>query len=142
MTQQPGQSYGHATNLFVTRKASGDSIVVGGIAQDSSRWARVLSQRAAQMLWFNLTQLLYPDQSDKVNALITTAPLRGADLPTITTHTTVDKTDDGSYEVTGWIGSYTWRLTLDEAEAFRFWKALDGALSPHGMPGKSNLPHS
>lgn len=141
MAQQPGQTYGHARNLFVTRKASGDSIVVGGVAEDSTRWTRVLSQRAAQMLWFNLTQLLYPERSDKVNALITTAPLRSADLPTITTHTTVDKGDDGAYEVTGWIGSHTWGLTLDEGEAHRFWSALDGALSPQNLQSKPNPPH-
>ncbi|MBI5669742.1 MAG: hypothetical protein HZC41_17225 [Chloroflexi bacterium] len=140
MAQRPGQSYGQAKNLFVSRKASGDSIVVGGMAEDSSRWTRVLSQRAAQMLWFNLTQLLYPERSDKVNALITTAPLRSADLPTITTHTTVDKSDDGNYEVTGWIGSYTWGLTLDKAEAERLWSALDGALAPQSLQNKPNPP--
>lgn len=140
MVQQPGQSYGHARNLFVSRKASGDSIVVGGFAENSSRWTRVLSQRAAQMLLLHLTQLLFPDQSEMVVASISTAPLRGADLPTITTHTAVDKSSDGAYEITGWIGGQTWGLLLDEDEAQSFWKALDGALSPQGLTGRSRPP--
>jgi hypothetical protein len=140
MAQQPGQSYGYVKNLFVMRKASGDSIVVGGFAENSSRWTRVLSQRAAQMLLLHLTQLLFPDRSEMVLASISTAPLRGADLPTITTHTAVDKSSDGAYEITGWVGSQTWGLLLDESEAQSFWKALDGALSPQSTLGKPPPP--
>lgn len=140
MAQQPGQSYGYAKDLFVMRKASGDSIVVGGLAENSSRWTRVLSQRAAQMLLLHLTQLLFPDQSEMVIGSISTAPLRGADLPTITTHTSVDKSGDGAFEITGWVGTQTWGMLLDEPEAQSFWKALDGALSPQGSPGKPRPP--
>lgn len=140
MVSEPGHAYGLSKNLFVSRKASGDSIVIGGIAEDASRWTRVLSQRAAQMLWFNLTQLLYPDQSGKVNAMITTAPLRGTDLPTITTHTTVDQLDQNSYEVTGWVGNHNWTLRLEHQEALSFWSALDSALTPASTPPASSQP--
>lgn len=140
MEQQPGQNYGHAKNLFVMRKASGDSIVVGGFAEDSARWTRVLSQRAAQMLLMHLTQLLFPDRSEMMIASISTAPLRGADLPTITTHTAVDKSSDGAYEITGWVGSQTWAMLLDEPEAHRFWTALDGVLSSQGSHGRPHSP--
>lgn len=139
MAQNPGHAYGLSKNLFVFRKA-GDSIILGGVMGDDTRWTRVLSQRAAQMLWFNLTQYLYPDKAETVTALITTAPLRSADLPTITTHTTVDKSGDGVYEISGWVGSQTWSVTLDEAEAQRFWNTLDTTLSPQSLPGRSTPP--
>ncbi|HEX2906417.1 MAG TPA: hypothetical protein VHO69_06120 [Phototrophicaceae bacterium] len=138
MENQPGRAYGLSKNLFVNRKASGDSIVVGGVTEDNARWARVLSQRAAQMLWFNLVQLLFPEKAGAVSTLITTAPLRGSDLPTITTHASIDLAEDGSYEVTGWVGSQTWGIKLQTPEARRLLSELDLALGPNRLPGKSN----
>lgn len=140
MSSQPKSSYGLSNNLFVSRKAGGESIVIGGIAENAARWTRVLTQRAAQMLWFNLTQLLFPDKSDMVTAMVMTAPLRSSDLPTITTHVTVDQAKNGNFEVTGWIGSQTWMLALDAIEARRFWTALDIALYPVGWQGQSSHP--
>lgn len=140
MAQQPSQSYGHAKSLFVMRKASGDSIVVGGFDENAARWTRILSQRAAQMLLLHLTQLLFPDQSEMVIASISTAPLRGADLPTITTHMAVDRSSDGAYEITGWVGSQTWGLLLDEPEARSFWKELDSVLASQSAHGKPHPP--
>src|SRR5690349_17177325 len=102
MSQEMKQSYGLSNNLFVSRKASGDSIVMGGIAEDTTRWTRVLSQRAAQMLWFHLAKLLYPDKSEMITALIATAPLRDSTRPTITTHMTVDQDAHGGYEIAGY----------------------------------------
>ncbi|GIL12300.1 MAG: hypothetical protein BroJett038_10200 [Chloroflexota bacterium] len=130
MVSQPSHTYGLSKNLFVSRKASGDSIVVGGTGEDNTRWTRVLSYRAAQMLWFNLAELLYPEKSKRIGGLITTAPLRGADLPTITTHTAVDKTEDSNFEVTGWAGSQSWVIKLDADEVRRLWSALDAVLTP------------
>ena len=101
MADTPKQQYGLSTNLFVSRKRGGESLVVGGVGEDESRWTRVLSQRAAQMLWYHLTQLLFPEKSDMVTALVSTAPLRSDSLPTITTHMTVDMRDDGGYDIAG-----------------------------------------
>lgn len=131
-------AYGHATNLFVSRKASGESLVVGGVAEDASRWTRVLSQRAAQMLWFQLTRHLFPEKSDMVTALVTTAPLRSEAMPTITTHITVDTLDDGGVEIAGWIGDNMWWVRLSDYEARRFWTALDIALYPVGWQGMNS----
>jgi hypothetical protein len=136
MASEPSHAYGLATNLFVSRKASSDSIIVGGVAEDASRFARVLSQRAAQMLWFYLTRHLFPDKSDMVTALVSTAPLRGTNLPTITTHVVVDKLEDGGFEVLGWAGEQSWGWQMNEYEAHRFWTSLDIALYPVGWQGK------
>lgn len=140
MTDRPAHSYGLSTNLFVSRKASSDSVVIGGVAEDSSRWTRVLSQRAAQMLWFHLTQLLFPEKSDMVTGQVMTAPLRSADLPTITTHINVDRIETGGYEIEGVAGSQSWQLRLDDREAQRFWTALDIALYPVGWQGSGSRP--
>lgn len=135
MFDTPKRGYGFSTELFVSRKASSDSIVVGGTAEDTSRWTRVLSQRAAQMLWFYLTRFLFPEKSDMVSALVTTAPLRSSDLPTITTHVTVDEIENGGYEVLGWVGEHSWGIKLNDQEARRFWTAMDIALYPAGWQG-------
>lgn len=143
MSQEMKHSYGLSSNLFVSRKASGDSIVMGGTAEDTTRWTRVLSPRAAQMLWFHLARLLYPDKSDMITALIATAPLRDATRPTITTHMTVDLDANGSYEIAGWIDGQSWQTHLDAPEATRFWRALDFALYPVGWQGRDlkAMPH-
>jgi hypothetical protein len=135
MSDEPKLIYGLSTNLFVSRKAGGESLVVGGIAEDSSRWTRVLSARAAQMLWFHLTKLLFPEKSDMVTALITTAPIRSDALRTITTHMSVDPMENGGYEIVGWVGDQTWWMRLTDFEARRFWTALDIALYPMGWQG-------
>jgi hypothetical protein len=140
MPQEMKHSYGLSSNLFVSRKASGDSIVMGGTAADATRWTRVLSQRAAQMLWLHLARLLYPDKADMLTALIATAPLRDSTRPTITTHMTVDPCEDGSYEIAGWIDGQAWHTQLDVPEATRFWTALDIALYPVGWQGQDLKP--
>src|SRR5262245_33685971 len=123
MPEAPNRGYGLSTNLFVSRKASSDSLVLGGTAEDSARWTRVLSQRAAQMLWFYLPRFLFPEKSDMVSALVTTAPLRGLDLPTITAHVTVDKIATGGYEVVGWVGEQSWAIKLGDQDARQLWMA-------------------
>jgi hypothetical protein len=140
MSQEMKNSYGLSSNLFVSRKASGDSIVMGGIAADSSRWTRVLSQRAAQMLWLHLARLLYPDKADMLTAIITTAPLRDSTRPTITTHMTVESGDDGNYEIAGWIDGLAWYAQINLPEATQFWSALDIALYPVGWQGQDLKP--
>lgn len=138
MPDETKNDYGYSTNLFVSRKATSDSIVVGGTAEDASRWTRVLSQRAAQMLWFHLTRFLFPEKSDMVTAMVMTAPLRASDMPTITMHTTVDQIEGGGYEVVGWVGDYTWGVHLRDADARQFWMALDIALYPVGWQGQNS----
>ena len=133
MSEELNHSYGLSSHIFVSRKASGESIVMGGMAEDSSRWTHVLSKRAAQMLWFHLSELLYPEKAGLIAGMITTTPIRSTDMPTITTHMTVDKLDDGKYEIEGWIDDQSWEVLLNEQEANHFWTALDIALNPAGQ---------
>jgi hypothetical protein len=138
MADEPKFKYGFSTGLFVTPKTGGESIVVGGVAEDASRWTRVLSKGAAQMLWSHLARLLYPEQSDKATAAVMTAPIRNAALPTVTTYMVVTKRegDNVGFEIVGWAGSIpVWRADLTVEEAQRFWSALDIALYPVGPQG-------
>lgn len=141
MAGEPRFKYGFSKDLFVTRKPGGESIIVGGVAEDASRWTRVLSQRAAQILWFHLARFLYPEQSTSVTAAVMTAPIRNSTLPTVTTHVDVEKLpgDKGGYEIVGWAGSTpVWRTDLAPEIAQSFWTALDIALYPTGPQGKKS----
>lgn len=134
MANEPNRVYGLSTNLFVSRKAGGEAIVIGGVAENNARWTRVLAKRAAQMLWFFLTRYLFPEKSDMVTGLASTAPMRAANLPTITSHVSVEK-QDNVYTITGTIGEQNWHMRLSEFEANRLWMALDIALYPVGWKG-------
>ncbi|MAS33508.1 MAG: hypothetical protein CL610_05845 [Anaerolineaceae bacterium] len=136
MVDKTDQTYGLSTNLFVSRKANGESLVVGGIGENQSRWARVLSQRAAQTLWYHLTRCLFPEKSEMVTALVSTSPLRADNMPTITTHVSVEQRLDGGYDLVGMVGDQTWWVQLTDFEARRFWTALDIALYPVGWQGR------
>jgi hypothetical protein len=127
-TEKPAGAYGMCKELFVTRKAGGDSFIVGGVAEDSTRWTRVLSQRAVQIIWFHLGQFVNEDKTKGSAPLLATAPIRHADAPTITSHTAVDKTKDGHYQILGWAGEKTWSAHLSAEDALSFWNALDTAL--------------
>jgi hypothetical protein len=128
--------YGLSTDLFVSRKESDQTLVLGGVGQEEQRWVHVMTQRAAQVLWFKLTTLLYPDKSDMVTGLAATAPLRPPGGPSVTTHVEVVKTTDAQYTLVGWVERNTWRVTLTELEARRLWASLDLALFPVGWEGR------
>jgi hypothetical protein len=137
-TEKPAASYGYCKELFAMRKG-GDSLIVGGVAEDASRWTRVLTQRAGQAVWLYLIKFLFPESAEGANTLIATAAFRQADAPTITSHAVVDKAKDGTYTLRGWAGEKLWSAQLQEDEAINFWIALDKALYPNGWKGK---PHT
>jgi hypothetical protein len=57
--------------------------------------------------------------------------MRNAYLPTVTTHTLVERLGNDAYQIDGWIGSdRIWQAVLSGDEAERFWKALDKVLYP------------
>lgn len=126
--------YGLSTELFVAPKPGGKSLVVGGIGQDKARWMRVLSSRAAQLLWFNLVQLLDPENVAVAKSAGMTAEMRDVALPTVTTHMEVEPVDgEALYQIVGWVENHPmWRAQLSVADAQHFLMALDRALRPDG----------
>lgn len=131
--------YGISSDLFVSRKESDQTLVLGGVGQEEQRWVHVLSQRAAQLLWFKLTTLLYPEKAGTVTGLAVTAPLR-APTSSITTHVDVVRTSDQYYTVVGWFERESWLIMLSEIDARRLWAALDLVLFPVGWEGRETKP--
>lgn len=126
------RGYGQASDVFVSRKPAGDSWIVGGSAEDGNRFARVVTNGVARVLWFHLTQQLYPEHAKQVTAMVPTAPLRPVDLPAITSHVTVTRNLEDIFVITGWGGREEWLLCLTAAEARRLWRSLDTLLHPAG----------
>src|SRR5712691_4421648 len=131
-------SYGLTNELFANRKGEGETIILGGIGTGSSRWARVLSRRAAHQLWYRLTWLLFPEKSTQVTGMAQTAPLHPPNQTSLTTHfEIVRNTDSHTYDIMGWIGDDTWWFRVDDHNARHLWIALDKALYPAGWQGPS-----
>ncbi|NDJ78366.1 MAG: hypothetical protein GYB65_19120 [Chloroflexi bacterium] len=139
----PGSSshqYGLSTDLFVSHKESDQTLVLGGVGQGSKRWVHVMTRRAAQVMWFKLTTLLYPEKAGLVTALAATAPLRAPPSNSVTTHMEVVKGEDGNYRLVGWVQRDTWMVALTETDARRLWASLDLALYPVGWEGRQSKP--
>lgn len=135
--------YGLSTDLFVSRKESDQTLILGGIGQGAERWVQVLTRRAAQLLWFKMTVLLYPDKANMVTGLAVTAPLRGTQNDMMTTHVEVikNKTVECEYSIIGWtIMQDNWVVILSEIDTRRLWAALDLALFPVGWEGRETKP--
>jgi len=129
--------HGFSTGLFVSRKDSEQTLVVGGVGEGDRHWSHVMTQRAAQILWFKLTRLLYPDKADVVTGLAATAPLHAPPTSSVTTHVEVVRSAQAQYTLVGWVQRDTWKVLLTEEEARHLWAALDVALYPVGWEGRT-----
>lgn len=121
--------YGYSQENFVLRKGSSDTFVLGGMSQTGVRWTRVLSKRAAHMLWFHLARSLFPGDADDVTASLPTALMRGVDMPSITKHIVIEPLDHACYEILGYTSAGTWAVQVTEGEARRLWEILHQAIN-------------
>ncbi len=139
MIEQPVE-YGVSTKLFVVSKKTCDETLVLCGNYEHGRWTRVLSARSAHALWLYLTRIFFLEHAREVLSIVTTAPLRGIDRPTITTDVQISATDDGMVKL---IGTTTknkqWTALLSAQEARRLWKALDQTLYPFGWEGANYI---
>lgn len=136
MSTEPRQyRYGLSTNLFVSRKDSDHTLVLGGVGQDEQQWVHIMTRRAAQVLWYKLTSVLYPDKADMVTSMASTAPLQAMPTSNLTTHIEVVQTEN-EYTLVGRIQRSRWLVQLTELEVRRLWAALDLALYPVGWEGR------
>lgn len=134
----PVQDYGLSSDLFVTRKAGTDTMVLSGSSPDASRWARTLTRRAAHLLWYRLTWTLFPEKSPKVTGMAVTAPLQSFDQAALTIHIDVRRNETThAFYVDGMTRSDRWQFWISEAEARRLWAALDLLLYPAGWEGST-----
>lgn len=134
-SNQPTHAYGTSKDMFVTRKVGSDGFIIGGTGDNDAKWTRVLTQRAAQLLWHQLLQQLFPEKSQTVKSLAVTAPMRNASLPTVTAHLVLNVINDHEFEIMGWAGQNVWQTTVNIVEARLFWTNLDKVLYPTGWQG-------
>ncbi|NDJ86510.1 MAG: hypothetical protein GYB66_11530 [Chloroflexi bacterium] len=139
MTDNLTEDLGLCRDLFVSSHPSGQTLVVGGTCEKeggSGKSARVLTRRAAHLLWYHLTRLLFPEKAPMVTTLVSTAPLSGAPSPALTTHVDIDLQNEDRYIIEGITSQQTWKMTISYMEARRLWTALDLALYPDGWETK------
>lgn len=137
LSEQDQVEYGMSTGLFVNRLKRNDTFVLGGEGE-SDKWTRVLSDRSARTLWYQLTRLFFLEKAREVLSIVTTAPLRGVEKPAITMDVQVAVTDDGLIELTGTTSRYEkWTTLLEVQDARRLWQVLDKALYPFGWEGQN-----
>ncbi len=120
--------YGYSQDTFLIRRGVGDTYVFGGRSQDGSRWTRILSKRAAHMLWFHLARHLFPDDADDVTARLPTALFRGVNVPSITEHMLIEPLNTGGIEIVGSTSAGTYSVQLGPSEVQRFWTLIDQAM--------------
>ena len=121
------QDFGFSTRMFATLKPGGVAVAVGGMSDSGQRWIRLLTPRAAHLLWVQLAHCLFAN-ADEIIAALNTTQLREVDLPTITSHVTVE-IQLGSYIlIRGISGERTWRCRLTDADARSFWVNLNRTL--------------
>lgn len=100
-----------------------------------------LTQRAAHILWYRLTQCLYPDQAPKMTALAGTAPLSLPDDPRVTINLHIHSLETGFFEILGRTPQFEWGAHCTESDAKRLWAKLDLLLFPVGWQGREALPN-
>lgn len=126
---EPHPHYGVSQQMFAVRKPNDSSIVIGGLSVAlRQRWTRVLSRRAAGLLWVYLAQLYDPETTQQRIAGNDTQPMREPALPTITTAVMVDALDDGGCEIIGKSGERRWAFLLSAEQGRLFWAALGHTL--------------
>jgi hypothetical protein len=133
-------NYGLTSEIFVNRPED-ETIAVSGMGDQSDRWTRTFTRRAAHQLWFQLTRLLFPEKSPQVTGMAMTAPL-SMPSPSVTIHVEiVFNPDIHLYDILGWDGEDGWWFRVDEQNARNLWTALDLALYPAGWSGPVTTRH-
>jgi hypothetical protein len=146
MSTQFQRTYGLTHNLFAFRKPNSTSLIIGGDGNNGDRWTRVLSGRAASLLWYKLGLDLFPEAFDNLSASISTVGLRGSDAPSITTDLRLEKlpTNDVNscdFEIIGRNGALSWSARMNNENALRLWEELDVLLDIKRLPeGDLDLP--
>ena len=145
MSLRPGENtesaYGLTHSCFATSKSEGELIVVGGVGAQSIRWARVLSWKVAQKLWYQLAECLFPEQLAQVMGIalhLAVLPQPRIELAT-GAFDVVPVLDGNLLDIRANLGEMTWRFRLGLNDAHFMWAALDLALYPGGWQGDLDL---
>jgi len=123
------RSYGRTVSPFACLKPNSESVLLGGIGDDGERWTRVITSRAARLLWYHLGAMLDPERFAEHVIGLGTVPIRSAGLPNITSDFHIDPIDSGGCEVLGRGSGSEWSARFESEGARQLWAALDDILT-------------
>ncbi len=129
MTSSFQRSYGRTVSPFACLKPNSESVLLGGIGDDGERWTRVITSRAARLLWYHIGSMLDPERFAQHIIGLGTVPIRSAGLPNITSDFHIDFTDSGGCEVLGRGSGSDWSALFEPESVRQLWTALDDLLT-------------
>jgi len=104
---------------------------------------QILTVHAVYVLWYRLTQALYPDDAPTMTSSAGTAPL---DMPedlvvTMGIDLLRPESDPDHFDIIGTTNQESrWRARITGTESQRLWAVLDVALFPFGWDGRESKP--
>jgi hypothetical protein len=102
----------------------------------------MLTFHAVYVLWYRLTQALYPDDAPTMTSSAGTAPLDMPEDLVVTIGVDLMRLDSepDHYDIIGTTTQGRWRARISQAESQRLWAVLDVALFPVGWNGREIKP--
>lgn len=134
------QLFGITNDLHIEVDREAVVVILTGVPQDSGERSLnvALTFRATYLLWYRLTQALYPNDAPTMTAAAGTAPLYCPEGYLMTGHVDLMRLEAGGYEMIGISPETEWHIRISDAEARRLWAALDVALYPMGWQGRES----
>jgi len=129
-------AYGLTQDFTVDPKPGTDKVEIGGFGSNQIAWSRTLTHRAAQQVWFSLTQHLYPEKFEKITSMAQTSIINETQAIDQTRYVEVLRNaDTRTCDLIGFEGESQWWCRLDDQSARTLWKRLDEILFPSGWQG-------
>lgn len=133
MSTQFKRNYGLLHHVFVSQKPNSNSVVIGANDPSGGLWTRVLSVRAAHILWYALGVDLFPEKFENISANLPTFMFRSVSAPSITMDLSIERLnakgeDQGDVEISGRNAAIDWSIQLKNRDALHLWEALNALL--------------
>jgi len=139
MTSEPTY-FGLLRDLDVFTERDERLVTLQGVSDEGGGVgvAFTLSYYAAHECWFQLTQILYPNEAPSMTDMPTQVPSRSADGRPVTKRITATAADNGFLNVIGTTASGQWQIHLTDTNSKRLWAKLDVVLFPVGWQGRQS----
>lgn len=129
MSDNELKDMGMVTSMMVSKKPGVHESYLLRIEAEAGSLVRVLTRGAAQTLWFHLVNILYPDKADEFTTGVSTAMLRPADAPMITSWVEVLYDENTQIIVlNGAGGAEAWSIQFTPEVGYGLWTSLERAL--------------
>jgi hypothetical protein len=129
MSDNELKDMGMVTSMMVSKKPGAHESYLLRVEAEAGSMVRVLTRGATQTLWFHLVHILYPDKADEVTTGVSTAMLRPADAPMITSWVEVMHDESQQIiELTGAGGAEAWTIQFTHEVGYGLWTSLERAL--------------